>query len=124
MLKQIDALSDPEIVNVVLVDQSRQTSTFLQGLPRVSEVISFPLDEDPTSILGHDHPSSLNRALHQIDFRTSHVLVMDSDCFPINGSWLSHLQNVTLTSDQHHRNRYGAVGCPADFPIGTTYQLG
>ncbi|MSW94447.1 MAG: hypothetical protein F2806_05880 [Actinobacteria bacterium] len=121
MLKQIDALSGPEIVDVIVVDQSRLTSTFLQGLPRVSEVISFPLDEDQAAILGHDHPSSLNRALRQINFRTSHVLVMDSDCFPIDGSWISHLQNVTLASDPS----YGSLShpCLMCFPVSCAASL-
>lgn len=37
-----------------------------------------------------------------IDFSTSHVLVMDSDCFPVDASWLDRLSNATMASDPFH----------------------
>lgn len=99
MLSQIQLNSGPEISEIIVVDQSRDSGVFLRNLAGVTEVLEFPVDEAQVTILGHDHPSSLNRALNSIEFKTSHVLVMDSDCFPKDSSWLKKIHNVTLASE-------------------------
>lgn len=98
-LAMLDRFSDGRVREVVVVDQDRAASKGLDGLPRVRQVIQFPVDEDQVAILGHDHPASLNRALGTIEIRTSHVIVLDSDCFPIDASWLDRLEDVTLAGD-------------------------
>jgi len=108
MLKQVDALSDERIARVVLVDQSRESGALLATLPRVSEVLAFPPDLDQIEMMAHDHPASLNRAMSAIDFSTSHVLVMDSDCFPVDASWLDRLSHATMASDPF----YGSLSHP------------
>jgi len=107
-LNQIDALSDDRIASVVLVDQSRKSADYLTTLPRVGQVLTFPPDLDQISWMAHDHPASLNRAMAAIDFTTSHVLVLDSDCFPIDASWLDRLSNATMASDPF----YGSLSHP------------
>ena len=98
-LSQLDRCSDGRVTDVVVVDQNRAGEPWLAGLPRVSRVLSFPVDQREVDLLGHDHPAALNRTLRSVEFSTSHVLVMDSDCFPIDPSWLDRLGNVTVAGD-------------------------
>jgi hypothetical protein len=98
-LSQLDRCSDGRVASIVVVDQTRSSAAFLTRLPRVSRVLAFPVDQGEVDFLGHDHAASLNRALRSIEFSTSHVLVMDSDCFPIDASWLDRLGDVTVAGD-------------------------
>jgi len=98
-LTQVDALSDERIASIVIVDQSRKSEAMLKTLPRVTEVLTFPIDAEQVRGLGHDHPAALNRAMASVDFETSHIMVLDSDCFPLDDSWLDRLKDVTLAGD-------------------------
>ena len=98
-LTALDRHSDGRVRQVVVVDQSRCSEAALAKLPRVSRVLAFPVDQGEIGCVGHDHAASLNRALRSIAFSTSHVLVMDSDCFPVDPSWLDRLGDVTLAGD-------------------------
>lgn len=98
-LAQVDRHSDGRVAEVVVVDQDRGSAANLEALPRVREVLAFPVDDQQVAILGHDHPAALNRALAHIEVRTSHVLILDSDCFPVNPSWLDRLADVTVAAD-------------------------
>ncbi len=120
-VKQIDKYSDHRIERIILVDQSRVSESKLKQLPRVSDVISFPPDMSMVEILGHDHPSSLNRALREVEFNTSHVIVLDSDSFPIDSSWLDCLTPVTVASDPH----YGSLThpCLISIPVGAVLEV-
>jgi len=120
-LDQLDRFSDGRVQSVILVDQSRASREELQHLPRVQEVLSFPVDTAQVDLLGHDHPASLNRALQSIDFTTTHVVILDSDCFPIDDSWLDRVHDVTLASDP----RYVALSHPCFmvFPASIAKQL-
>jgi hypothetical protein len=80
-LSQLDRCSDGRVASIVVVDQTRSSAAFLARLPRVSRVLAFPVDQG------------------EVDFSTSHVLVMDSDCFPIDASWLDRLGDVTVAGD-------------------------
>lgn len=103
-LNHVDEYSDARLAQVIIIDQDRTSAPWLSKLPRLSHVIDFPVDEDQIEILGHDHPASLNRALRSIEIRTSHILILDSDCFPIGPGWLNELSNVTMASDPHYRS--------------------
>jgi hypothetical protein len=98
-LGQLDEHSDARIERVVVVDQSRRSAAELAVLPRVSDVLEFPPDEDQVRALGHDHPAALDRALAAAAITSSHVLVLDSDCFPLHASWLDRLDDITLATD-------------------------
>lgn len=98
-LTQVDRLSDGRVAEVVVVDQDRGRAAELRELPRVGQVLDFPADEQQVAILGHDHPAALNAALGQIDIRTSHVIILDSDCFPVSDTWLDRLSEVTVAAD-------------------------
>jgi hypothetical protein len=71
----------------------------LLKLPRVREVISFPENESQVAILGHDHPSSIDEAIKSVKFETTHVIILDSDCFPISRSWLDELPEAAAAAD-------------------------
>ncbi len=98
-LRQIDKFSDSRIEAVIVVDQSRAAADALMRLPRVTKVLSFPKDATQIEILGHDHPAALNRALAELEIETSHIIILDSDCFPVNSGWLGKLRDLTVASD-------------------------
>ncbi len=98
-LRQIDKYSDSRIEAVIVVDQSRVAADALTRLPRVTKVLSFPKDESQIEILGHDHPAALNQALAALEIKTSHIIILDSDCFPVDSAWLDKLRDVTMASD-------------------------
>lgn len=98
----LERYQDARIRSVVLVDQSRQNEHWLSELPGVDQVLAFPINNEQVEILGHDHPTSLNRALAEATINTSHVLILDSDCFPVAHNWLDSLSDVTLASDPNY----------------------
>ena len=53
MLSQIQINSGPEISEIIVVDQSRDSYVFLRNLAGVTEVLEFPVDETQAAILGH-----------------------------------------------------------------------
>ena len=57
------------------------------------------MDSQQIRSVGHDHGASLDKALKTTNFKTSHLLILDSDCFPTNDSWLNTLSNIELASD-------------------------
>ncbi len=73
-------------------------SDWLHKLPRVRQTFTYPAVDSEFSLLGHDHPSSLNRVCRE-KILTTHVIVMDSDCFPISESWINSLINKLATAD-------------------------
>ena len=79
-----------------MVDQSRESEDFLSHLGGVTAVLEFPPDLEQIALGGHDHPASLDRALKAYNFTTSHVVIFDSDAFPVEKSWLDYLDDVTL----------------------------
>ena len=97
-LQQVDRWSDGRVASVVVVDQNRSDRAALESLPRVAQVLEFEANAECVAVLGHDHPVALNRALGEFAFTTSHVIVLDSDCFPTNPSWLDRLDDVTLAA--------------------------
>lgn len=99
LLSHVDRYSDHRVERVVILNQDRYPRPELVQLPRVSDVLEFPLDDEQFGLLGHDHPASIDRALAHLDFDTSHVMVIDSDCFPIRAGWLDQIADVTLAGD-------------------------
>ncbi len=88
--------ADTRIAEIVVVDQSRDSMEYLRALPGVSTVLEFLPDEKQIALGGHDHPASLNRALSGYRFTTSHVVIFDSDAFPLSADWIDYLGDVTL----------------------------
>lgn len=99
MTTQVDSFSDDRVREVVVVDQDRGSRGSLGDLARVSRVVTFPVDEEEVRLLGHDHPASLNRVFRESSFQTTHVIILDSDCFPTRAGWLDQLADVTLARD-------------------------
>lgn len=96
MLNQIAKHSDGRVKEIVLVDQSRHMKAELEALPGVSRVLEFEPDSAQMAVEGHDHPASLDRAVSTIPFTTTHVIVMDSDAFPVQDGWLDRLEDISL----------------------------
>ena len=96
MLTQVEALSDGAVKGAVIVDQSRNSADALRTLPLVTEVLTFEPDAAQIAVEGHDHPSALDRALEKGTFTTSHIIIMDSDAFPVSGEWIAKLDDISL----------------------------
>ena len=96
MLTQVQALSDGAVKGAVIVDQSRNSADALRALPLVTEVLTFEPDLDQVAVEGHDHPAALDRALKHGTFSTSHIIVMDSDAFPLRQDWIKKLDDISL----------------------------
>lgn len=96
LLSSVEIFKDTRIKETIIVDQSRNSAHWLKTLPNVHRVLTFPEEKQQVRLLGHDHPSSLNRVIRETDFFTSHVLIMDSDCFPIRHGWLEGSNDITL----------------------------
>lgn len=96
MLGQVLAHSGGAVKSAVIVDQSRTSEVRLRDLPLVGEVLTFDPDLEQIAVEGHDHPSALDRALQQGTFTTSHIIVMDTDAFPVDSHWIEKLDNISL----------------------------
>jgi hypothetical protein len=96
MLTQVQALSGGAVSAAVIVDQSRESEAALRTLPLVTEVLTFEPDVAQIAVEGHDHPAALDRALQQGTFTTSHIIVMDSDAFPVSPGWIEKLDDISL----------------------------
>lgn len=96
MLTQVKALSGGAVKGAVIVDQSRNSADALRSLPLVTEVLTFEPDAAQIAVEGHDHPAALDRALQHGSFSTSHIIVMDSDAFPVSPDWINKLDDISL----------------------------
>ncbi len=96
LVEKIHVHADPRIQEIVLIDQSRDSDSFLAALPGVSQVVSFKPDSAQIEAAGHDHPASLDRLLNSHIFRTSHIALFDSDAFPVSASWLDNVSDIVL----------------------------
>jgi len=96
LVSRLTTFGDSRIHDIIVVDQSRDSRDFLEGLPGVSAVVEFPIDQAQVDIGGHDHPAALNRLIASYSFTTSHVVVFDSDAFPTARDWLDFVDDVTL----------------------------
>src|SRR5690606_456619 len=92
--------SERAIERVVLIDQDRsaETAQRLASLPVDPEVVSFPKVDEQIAMAGHDHPASLDQCI-KLDFATSHVIVLDSDCFPVSSNWLDRVRLALVDHD-------------------------
>jgi len=45
------------------------------------------------------HGTSINFLISEVDFPTTHVILSDSDCFPVSGSWLEKVLELLNTYD-------------------------
>lgn len=96
LAESIQEFGDDRIIDFVIVDQSREKQEELSDLPGVTAVLAFDPNEDQIALGGHDHPSSLDCALGTWKFTSSHVMILDSDAFPVGPGWLDHLPDVIL----------------------------
>jgi hypothetical protein len=124
MLSQVAKFSKNQILEVIVVDQSRSSQAELASLPGVTSVLAFEPNVAEIGSIGHDHPSSLNRALATIDFSTTHVLVMDSDCFPTGHGWLDATSQAAFSTVAQDPAKWGlSHPCFMRFPAAVASQL-
>lgn len=96
MAARVGSMSRPDSIEAIrIVDQDRSADTArrLAALPGSPQVLSFPEDSVQIDLLGHDHAATLDRCM-RLDYATSHVIVLDSDCFPIMADWIDRLDSL------------------------------
>ncbi|MGX8011145.1 hypothetical protein ACVDG8_020365 [Mesorhizobium sp. ORM8.1] len=101
MAAHVASMSRPGSIEAMrIVDQDRrpEVARRLAALPGHPEVLSFPEDGAQIALLGHDHPAALNRCM-QLDYATTHVIVLDSDCFPITADWIDRIDTILADHD-------------------------
>jgi hypothetical protein len=94
--KSLRSFSRPEeIAEFLVVDQDRdnQSASKIQSVSGRIKVLAFPVNEEQIAELGHDHAQSLNNCM-QIEYSTDHIVIFDSDCFPINSKWLEKINEI------------------------------
>ena len=96
LLDEVARHSDERVKEAVIVDQSRGSAKEISAMPLVREVLTFEPDAQQIAVEGHDHPYALDRAIHDTVFTTSHVIVMDSDAFPVSAGWLDAMDDISL----------------------------
>lgn len=102
LVNKIRMMDEKSIETIIIVDQSRNSQSELAQIPGVSEVITFEENQKEIFKLGHDHPSALNGVVRLESITTTHVLIFDSDCFPVREDWfskISELGDVVLAQD-------------------------
>lgn len=94
--KRIRLLSATDAIqNFCIVDQDRSSKSelFLSELPGKPDVLTFPKDVVQISQFGHDHAAALNHCM-KIDYATSHLIILDSDCFPVKPDWIDLIRSI------------------------------
>jgi hypothetical protein len=96
--------SSSEIKEVHLTDQS--ASGFGEIYPPLvlkpslfRDIVVHKVNPSHPNHSSIHHGSSINFLIHNVDFSTSHVILTDSDCFPVNSLWSDNLQFLLQTYD-------------------------
>jgi len=87
------------VAEMVVINQDRTEESreeLKRRIPGV-RVLEYPRDEAMFQALGHDHPTSLNRALQ--DVRGDWVCIMDSDAHPTRVAWFERVCDLLDTHD-------------------------
>lgn len=85
-----------QIAEIFVIDQNREKPPVNIDSRITLRVKRFPSDPVQLELLGHDHPASLQQAIHSIRFSGERIIIMDSDCLPVNDQWSSKLSEVTM----------------------------
>ena len=93
LLQRLVDLSPPgSIARYTVIDQDRdaESSQRISRMPGSPAVVSYARDDRMIDTMGHDHPASLDR-LRSMHFETTHLILLDSDCFPVAGDWFAKM---------------------------------
>jgi hypothetical protein len=90
LFNRLSLFDDGSIHNIYVIDQSRESGKELASIFGPKSVLSFELDSVMIQNYGHDHPTSVNKALRTVNIRSSHILIIDNDCFPRSQNWLDN----------------------------------
>lgn len=98
-LSKVIKYLDSRIIEVLIINQNREVIVDLKNLPLKVKKLEYEFDHAQISKVGHDHASSLDKTIRTHNFISSHVAVMDSDCFPTRIDWLPNKDECYLASD-------------------------
>jgi len=105
-------------------DLTADQEAHLRSLPLVTDVVSFPRCDSQVAVHGHDHARTLDRML-ALHHDASHVIVFDSDCFPVSDAWLTRVERALDDADVviAAAERWGGLSHPC-FAVLPTARLG
>lgn len=90
LLERLNSFAEEDVPSILVVDQNRTATPLTAPACPRAEIISFEPNLEQIAMHGHDHASSLNAAIRR-EFKTSHVVVIDSDCLPTGDNLLQVL---------------------------------
>ncbi|WP_439153774.1 hypothetical protein [Yoonia sp.] len=123
-LSKSDSIQDFRIVDQ---DRSNKSALFLADLPSKPSVLTFPEDVEQIAQFGHDHAAALNHCMN-VDYATSHLIILDSDCFPIKPDWIDMIQRIldagsdAIVARDPHKSGLSHP-CFMVLPIGALHRL-
>jgi len=91
LIKSINHFGKGRVNDVVIINQNRDRPgevLMLESIPGVTSVLEIPPSADQLRELGYDHGHALDSAIGLTEVVTSHIVVIDSDCFPVDVTWL------------------------------------
>lgn len=104
MVAQVDRHSDARLREIIVIDQSGDLGHARLTASRPLRILRFEPEPRFFATMGHDHPHALNQAIHDLTFITSHIAIMDSDCWPVDASWIDRLAPIHLAADPTKRS--------------------
>jgi hypothetical protein len=95
MLEHLSQHASSLIAEVVIIDQNHAEPEISLRSDLKTRVLRLGPHSEWLDFWGHDHPAVLQDAIEEIEFKGSHVLLLDSDCLILSGSWANLLQENT-----------------------------
>jgi len=93
LIERLGKFSNSLIDEIIVINQNRDKNRGISVDSTIPlRVVEFEPNVEMFNILGHDHPSVLQRAITDLDIASETIIVMDTDCFPIDGRWTKMLQ--------------------------------
>jgi hypothetical protein len=102
LLQRVQLHHRGAVKEIFIIDQNRDQEPFEPQSAIPTTVVRFPAHRNEFDVLGHDHPSVLQKAITEINFEGDFLLVMDSDSLPLSPHWgrkLQGLSHATLAGD-------------------------
>ena len=104
-LNQIIDLENQLIKHIYIVNQDRnfEKLAHLNSLDSRLQLVMFPVapkvDINDSLRGSFDHATSLNRFMKTQKIETTHLIILDNDCFPIKNNWLLEINNLLAKND-------------------------
>ena len=97
-------LTNTDTLNYVHISDQR-SSGFGEEFPALTlteselRVVIHPVQPSSINHSSVHHGNSIQFLLNEIDFSTTHIVLSDSDCFPVNKTWLKKVKLILEEND-------------------------